>query len=319
MLSILANLLLWSILGCLGRIALIELTNYPHSYINTGINIGTCLWVNFAACLIINTINHNRIRTKNDNNKGPLYIGLTVGFCGTLSTFSSLIMEASLKAFNISDGTHDVRYKNSAYGIMEWLSVILVQFGVSSLGFLIGQTINVQDYLGYVTKYRTLESDRYFRYAVFIGSILLLLLIVFLAIFLPDSNFFRHWATSICFAPVGCFLRYFLSQQLNGTLKRLGIFLGTLVCNLVAVLVECICFLLLRISRINKKADILVLNSIIVGFCGTLSTTSTLMVELASLTPLHRYKYFTASVFLSFLFPVLIIGVYNWTRGLSPV
>lgn len=121
-----------AIWGLLARKGLEALTTYNGSFM-PGV-----IWANFAACLIMGmAVDSSRLWEKMIDSgdfahKGeiPVYTGITTGFCGTFSSFSSVLLEVFYKSANTMPEKYYL-YPNAAYGIMEFLATVLAHFGLS--------------------------------------------------------------------------------------------------------------------------------------------------------------------------------------------
>lgn len=136
----------------------------------------------------------------------------------------------------------------------------------------------------------------------YLGSILLLIL---------GPSSWRHRATfAIVLGPPGTLLRYFFSRRLNPIYPSLP--LGTLAANLLACLLFAVFSILQRregISPLGCSA----LQGALDGFCGSLSTVSTFVVELRGLKRGESWRYFTTSWAAGQLLFVVVLGSWLWS------
>ncbi|KAK6462852.1 CrcB-like protein-domain-containing protein [Scheffersomyces coipomensis] len=315
--SVLLNIVNGAIWGVLARKGIMVLTTYDGSYLS-GV-----LWANFGACIVMGiAVNSSRtwdilleVHGSEYPNKAsiPFYTGLTTGFCGTFSSFSTAMLEAFNKAANTEIGVY-YNYPNAAYGIMEFLAVICIQFGLSGAGFHIGRhLVEVFDeYVPTLTRaqYKILEKS-----SIIIGIIAFIVDCVLIGV----KKEWRSWTFAVLFAPFGALLRFYLSKYLNSKVKNFP--LGTFTANFGGTLLLTIFTLLARGKGITVNLITChVLIGLDDGFCGALTTVSTFVVELFGLRTLHSYRYGMFSILGSFAVIVLILGSYNWTIGLtSPI
>lgn len=321
MVRILASISGGAVWGVLARRALEALTDYDGAY------LGGVVWANFTACFVMGmAINSEKVWEKlmddtcsdvmfADKAAIPLYVGITTGFCGTCSSFSSFILEAFNKAANTVPSTS---YPNGAYGIMEALSVFLAQIGISVGGFHGGRHFidAIDNHSLPKSLYGPLEY----------GSSALGLTAYVIAIVLAGTQNYgnwRAWAFLCIFAPWGAVLRFALSKKLNKKLKNfpLGTFAAnTLGCVLLAV------FTLLARGKKHLHSPIPIVNSIVGcqvlvglddGFCGALTTVSTFVVELFGLNRISDYWYGFVLILVGFGCMVLVLGSYQWSVGLT--
>lgn len=304
------NIINGAIWGVLTRKGLMLLTTYDGSYLS-GV-----VWANFAACLVMGIlVDSNRIWTalvEEPSNKGtiPLYIGITTGFCGTCSSYLSLILEA----FTESSNVHHSGYPNAAYGIMQFLSVVIAQLGVSIFGFSMGKNIIelLDSRLPKLTKkaYQRIEfASMSIGVATYITSIVLAGVL----------KSWRSWMFSIIFAPPGALIRFYMSKYFNARIRNFP--LGTFIINVGGTLVLSCLYIVGR----GRRGDGRILTSIIGcqivtglddGFCGALTTISTFVVELCALKTYSSYRYGLVSIAVSFSLVVITLGAYQWSVGL---
>ncbi|CDK27639.1 unnamed protein product [Kuraishia capsulata CBS 1993] len=318
--KIFCHLSFWSILGTLSRMSLTKLTNYQGSYIHSA-DSNSCLWSNFAACFIISAVANSTsfwyelVETETEQVKDThrakaktellLYVGLTTGYCGSLSTFSSLIVEAFNKALDASR-----ELPNHGYGTMEFASVILVQLGVSVLAWKLGHDLVIG-----LEQFHAIKMPSSWvaplEVAIGILGVCLIIVMVVLAAALP--GWWRPWAASCCFAPLAVMLRFELARNLN---SRSWFPWGTLAANTIACVVIGIALLASRGLRVhNSHAACVALVAIENGFSGVLSTTSTFVAEFEKLQGKRRHIYAFTSVAVCTTCVLLTFGVYAWSTG----
>jgi len=149
---------------------------------------------------------------------------------------------------------------------------------------------------------------------------------VFLAIWPPDRHdgpdTWRGRAVFSCvFAPVGCFVRYYLSMYLNSRIPAFP--LGTFTTNVFGTIIEGVCYDLQHVSGLGAVVPAAltgcqVLQGVMDGFCGSATTISTWVVEMNGLSKRrHAYVYGLASVVVSLCFLIVIMGSLLWTRGFA--
>jgi fluoride ion exporter CrcB/FEX len=126
---------------------------------------------------------------------------------------------------------------------------------------------------------------------------------------------------SLIFAPVGCLARFFISLKLNGRIASFP--LGTFVVNVGGTMVLGMAYSLQHVSIDASSLGggsltaCQVLQGIMDGFCGCLTTVSTWALELSDLRRRHAYFYGGLSVAVSICALVVEIGSLQWSRGLA--
>ncbi|CAG9461215.1 unnamed protein product [Pedinophyceae sp. YPF-701] len=93
----------------------------------------------------------------------------------------------------------------------------------------------------------------------------------------------RLWAWSLIFAPIGAMIRW----RLASSNKAGRIPWGTFTANIVATSVACLCFGALASAVVGSNVipaeERIILSAIAIGFCGSLSTVSTLLTEVQAM------------------------------------
>ncbi|PYH91690.1 hypothetical protein BO71DRAFT_401131 [Aspergillus ellipticus CBS 707.79] len=262
----------------------------------------------------------------------PLYVGLTTGFCGCFTSFSSFIRDVFLALTNdlSNPSTSTIASRNGGYSFMALLAVILTTVALSLGGLIFGSHLALA--LDPITPTFPFRFTRRFLDPLFavlgwgcwLGA-------VFLAIWPPDRHdhareIWRGRAVfAIVFAPLGCLLRFYLSMLLNARLPTFP--LGTFVVNMFGTIILAMCYDLQHVAGLGTAlvaatastsifTSCQVLQGVMDGFCGSATTISTWVAELNGLSR-RRYAYFygTVSVAVALGFFVIIAGSLGWTRG----
>lgn len=321
----LLNIACGSIWGVLARKGLIALTSYPGAY------LGGLVWANFAACYVMGMAMESELlwlqlllaadgKLPLFPTKGaiPFYVGITTGFCGLCSSFSSMILEMFNKAANLPPVV--AKYPNAGYGVMGAIEVVLTHLGLSLAGYRAGK--HASRYLERLN-YSLMPRGYYFLELLSSAFGVAAYIVVIVLIALKKGNTWREWTLSCLFAPWGAILRFALSKKLNPIKKDFP--LGTYTANFCGSILLTIFNLLIR-GRKSKLSSIPIVDhsqacDVLVGlddgFCGCLTTVSTFIVELCALTMSPSYTYGAVSVMSSFVAMLLILGLYNWTIGLT--
>ena len=360
-------LILFSFLGTLARLGLQAITFYPGAPV-----IFSELWANFGGSLFMGFLSEDRTlfkeewrtptgngevrRARNlvqDEESGsdrimdlqaakkahaaakktiPLYIGLTTGFCGCFTSFSSFIRDAFLAMSNAltTPLDHPIDYRlpssptstvprNGGYSFMALIAVIIVTAALCISGLYIGAhvaiaTENFTPRLPFAFGRKILDRLAVsLAWGCWLGAIIL-------AIFPPDRHgggieIWRGRAVfALVFAPLGCLGRFYASLYLNGKIASFP--LGTFVVNIFGTAILGMSWDLQHVP-LGGVVGCQLLQGIEDGFCGCLTTVSTWVIELSTLRRWHAYRYGAVSVVMALCFMVVIMGSMQWTRGFS--
>ena len=270
----------------------------------------------------------------------PLFIGLSVGFCGSFTSFSSFIRDAFL---TLSDNLDNDAYMNSkpaasprysrnpGGSVMGVLAIVIVEVGVciSALQFGAHVAIVLQPVM---SKLPRMNARRILDPLVVLVAWAFWIAAGLLAIWTPDqllsSMALPKCSTpsreiwrgelffALAFAPLGCLIRFHASLRLNGLIARFP--LGTFMVNLTGTIVLGACWNLQHASLTKGMiggglVGCQILDGIQDGFCGCVTTVSTWVLELKGLERRHAYIYGAASVGLSISALVVIMGTLIWT------
>ncbi|SCU91589.1 LAFA_0F04654g1_1 [Lachancea sp. 'fantastica'] len=311
----------FSILGNYSRMGLIQLTNYSGAYVRGP----TVLWANIGACFVMGLMQEMKIFKL----FSPLlFTALTTAYCGSVSSFSSLMIELFTNAANVSSARVPSGLPNRAYGIMQFLAVLLTQLLTSISSHVFGLLV-AREFAPYfldedeektppaVNRIRNI-TDAITKIVLVLSVPVLIVQIVLAGVY---DNFSRSWTLSAIFAFPGAVLRYFLSKQLNHRIKHFP--MGTFAANVLGTLVLAVITLVTKGKRsddsaiIHSKTAETVVIALGNGFCGGLTTVSTFINECQILPFRRTMIYYFVSIFVSFSLVVVILGSYTWTKGLQ--
>ncbi|KAI8902632.1 CrcB-like protein-domain-containing protein [Globomyces pollinis-pini] len=211
-----------------------------------------------------------------------LKFGLSTGLCGSITTFSSFILET---------------YLYFQTNIWNGLILIGLVVGLSYGSFKIGQHIGSLDI--FQIDYNIPSNDVFLIIITFIVYVLVLLWFIF-------SLSFQSLSTLI--GPFGTFLRFYLSN-FNGQYQDFPI--GTFAANIVGTILICIFYIIQ--FEISSSATCLFFQACIIGFCGCLSTISTFIVEIHTLPRQKAYQYCLISIASGVLVALIIVGIWQST------
>lgn len=139
---------LCTILGNYSRQALESLTTYSPSFISPT----TSLWANCGACIIMGMLQELKDPLFTANGYQTLFLCLTTGFCGSFSSFSTMMLEIFLFSTSLTSSNikHHTKLPNRAYGMMEWLSVTFTHLGISMTSLLFGRKLATDIIIPYI-------------------------------------------------------------------------------------------------------------------------------------------------------------------------
>ncbi|TID22997.1 CrcB-like protein [Venturia nashicola] len=336
-------LIFFAIFGTLARLGTQWITNYPNAPV-----IISELWANVGGCVVMGFLQQDRaifeprrgrqlldalrdpeklsagegkhpLPQKEDLKRKktlPLYIGLSVGFCGSFTSFSSFIRDAFLALSNDLSGKNVGHLsRNAGWSVCAVLAVLIIEVGLSLAALSFGAHIAIAT-TPLLARLPKIHSHRFLDpLAVFLGFGCWLGAI-FLAIWPPHNNWRGEVVFALVFAPLGCLLRFYLSLKLNSKIAQFPV--GTFTANVFGTIILGMCYDLQHAGAgIAGNAGCQVLQGMQDGFCGCLTTVSTWVAELKSLRRRHAYFYGFTSVVVSFCCLVIIIGSLHWTVGLK--
>ncbi|RMY65920.1 hypothetical protein D0863_08790 [Hortaea werneckii] len=278
----------------------------------------------------------------------PLYIGLATGFCGSLTSFSSFARDFFLALSNnlptpidhpgtlaagAPPSTTSTVSRNGGYSFESWTAAVITTVALSLGGLIAGADLAL--FLEPLTPRIPKKFTR-----IFLDPFMVILAAgcwlgaVFMAIWPPDrpggpassgptsNDTWRGQAIfAIVFAPVGCLLRYYASLKLNGLVAAFP--LGTFAVNMLGTAIEGMCYDIQHVGigimgRIGGgRVGCQVLQGIMDGFCGCLTTVSTWVAEINGLQRKHGWAYAFASVVGALCLMVVIMGSVRWSVGWS--
>ncbi|CAF3882516.1 unnamed protein product [Rotaria sordida] len=297
-LSSIMPIIIFSYIGVLIRLGLAFLGNNQAP-------LYAAFWPNFVGCFIMGFVVEQKIHIH--QHFAQLYIGLTTGLCGSITTFSGVIYNSCIALFGPSS--------HLTYPISNYLSVIISVFSASFIGFIIGRHASI--FILSLSSKST-KKVQYLNKSVqiWLFSILIFIsipLLVLLAVLLPVSHY-TYFIYSIIFAPFGSLTRYILSIVFN---INSNFPLGTLLANVIGS------YIYLGMVAINQYVNITsplvkqIIISIIQGYCGCLTTVSTFILELDTIKK-RRYIYAYAIITVLFIQIVYIILAAKFSFLCSP-
>lgn len=260
----------------------------------------------------------------------PFYIGLATGFCGSYTSFSSFVRDYFLALANnlptpidhphpgLIQSPNSTVSRNGGYGFQAFLHVVIATIALSLGGLILGAQIAI--FLDPITPR---IHGQWFRKAIDPAFVVLgfgcWLGAVFLAIWPPREMWRGEVIFALVTAPPGCLLRFYASAKLNGLVPAFP--LGTFAVNMFGTAVEGMCYDLQHVA-LGALGGVgggivgcQVLQGVMDGFCGCLTTVSTWVAELNGLQRKHGWAYAFASIMGGLGLMLVIMGSVRWSIG----
>lgn len=292
---------IFSILGTLTRLGLQSLNDY------SGHLIPPLVWAQFVGCAVMGFVTEDdRLFPKKKPKNDALFLGITVGYCGSTTSFSAWILQVYEDLAN-TEGYRRPR----GYNVISILTQVMVTLAASVAAFRLGNHLAL-----FADKTLPLlrPIPRLSNRALIV--LLIAVAIGFQAATIVISGVRRDWRGIVGFAmvftPAGALTRWYLSRNMNRLAPTFP--LGTFTANVAGSALESIFYLLqYRVVRAGNACALL--QGLQDGYCGALTTVSTFIVELCSLQRAHAYRYALASLFIASVLYVLVDGIDYWTHG----
>lgn len=302
----------FTVLGTYTRLGIFRLSSYEPSYITAT----STIWSNMVACFLFGAIRYADGIITIDSYTLP---SLTTGFCGTASSFSSFILE--LFQHSTHSAISGAQYPNAGYGVMEFLSVLLIQLVASGGALVFGQTV-ARHLLNHYTSYHK-KLQKFINYGgklMRFACIPIVVSQIVLAIVFSGNS--RFWTLDALFGIVGASIRFELSKHFNNRFNWFP--MGTFLANIISSTLACVLFILrygLKDGHplvTNAEATSMVLY-LLLGFCGSLSTLSTFVYEGNNMPITNACWYYFLSVGICFCVSIVITGTYAWTHRIQDI
>ena len=293
------------------------------------------LLANCVGCLLLGFLSASRARLFDAARLQPLYTALSVGFCGTLTTFSAWLYDSSWVLCNRSDARPSLLPH-----VVDSIGILCLGLVFPCASFLLGKDLAFLASLDLSTDEDSPNGDddeekehdgllveliRGTAESTPIAAVVVLAMAcVPVAVCLGVVEEGRALCLAMLLGPLGALLRWQLSVHLNQLLPDfpVGTFVanvaGTLLYALMAVVMGLVVEggLLTPLPHANEglQRDVgwLFLTFVLTGFCGALTTMSTFVSELFSLSVGARYRYLLVSVLPCYFCLLLINGLYFW-------
>ncbi|KAK3829632.1 MAG: CrcB-like protein-domain-containing protein [Linnemannia gamsii] len=334
----------FSILGLLIRLGLVSIETFA------GQQVFSLAWPQFVGCVLMGLFASTRTWIDGGNTStghwiGPfVYVGLTSGLCGSITTFSSWSLALFIELININ---HVTRHplQNILSALTELVVTLALAISGLQLGTHLGETLIhlasdrqvgssrrsfVPPDITSCTTALTgvgptlpaspppLPPSRWTILDALVASITATLWVgvICAAIWMPleSLQLWRHVVLACCFAPAGAILRWYLSR-FNSRSKLFPF--GTFAANLGGSIVLAAIYCLQHSSVSGQRSSLAchVLSGLQDGFCGCLTTISTFALEVKTLPRRASYVYGVVSVVITQISMLLMVGSYIWTRN----
>ncbi len=298
--AIAASLVLFSFVGVLVRIYSEQVLTYM------GEPVAAIIYPQIIGCFIIGIV--IELKAKIESSSHTLFIGLTTGLCGSITTFSGVILGSSQQYFNVLG--YD---RTMAQNIMAGLTVDLLGFGMGFIAFLFGKHIGEwlnEEYIkmplgnaGSLVYSNPTWFNKEHITKTDVGVIILGVLSVLAATVASlTMNIDHRLMYALIFAPIGTFMRRWMSA-LNGINNKFPI--GTFLVNIIGSTILVLLFLIPGVTAVSNN-HCYIIAGLMTGFCGCFTTVSTWVVELSFLNKKYAYIYGAASIIFAEILSIML-------------
>ncbi|CAE7099629.1 unnamed protein product [Rhizoctonia solani] len=288
---VISLLALPSVLGVLARLGIHSLTTYD------GDSVFALAWVQGMGCFVMGLALGKRQAITDFY--PPLYTAITTGFCGSLTTFSSWQLDV-FQAWSNAGGFHRGWLRDVMDGLTKTVITMLVSLGALSFGL-------------HISTHAQVKAPPIRPNSVGVKVAGLLSLLAYLAtipLYFKLSPKFRIGATSaLLFSFPGTLTRHIFGTYFNALRANLPI--GTLGANSLGTALLA-AFHVIQRTPVSPTACA-ILQGLIDGYCGCLTTISTFAVEIRGLKGWNAWRYFGLSYIVGQILMVAIVGGSWWS------
>lgn len=237
-------------------------------------------------------------------------MGLLIGLCGSLTSFSSWMFSVFSELANYHSYNRSVG-QSFVSGLMDIIAILFLSFGSYYFGSHLMKRYH---------KYHPPIEGAWFTNHValkpkvwewtFLGSAIGLWALMILLSVLTSIN--KSLWLSGSLAPLGTWTRFLLSSLFNNRNPYFPY--GTFLANVSGSSLISILYILSFNSSMTGCVWIVAAQS---GFCGCLTTVSTLMVELHFLKFKYAWRYGALSISAGLLSIIIVFGSFMWSSGVD--
>ncbi|WFD24511.1 hypothetical protein MEQU1_003213 [Malassezia equina] len=297
-----------SVWGTLARLGLVGLTSYD------GQSITPLVWAQAVGCLVMGWASHARTQRALEAWHPTCIVLLTTGFAGSCTSFSSWVLQV-FQAF-ANDEHWDRR---GLHSVMDALTQTGATVGLGLAGLWAGHAVADSFPMDQVRMHTV--PPRLGAWALVMAGVLTW---AGAALLCGLYTSYRDVTLAVVMAPAGALMRWQLARlnvprnakEPRPLCERCAWPWGTALANLLATLLFAALVTLQR-TRAHTQLTCHALDGLQNGFAGTLSTVSTLMLELTMLRPLRTaFAYLFVSWVVGVLVCLWLVGVPTWTMHL---
>jgi len=237
----------------------------------------------------------------------PFFTAITTGFCGSFTTFSSWQLDTFL-AWSNGTGFHRIWIYDVMDGLTKTILTLVVS--LSSLSFGLHIASNIIPYFPALST--IVPPSRPTQYILTSLSVIAYALTI--VFYFCLSHRFRHETTAaLLFAFPGALTRHILSIKLNPLYPSLP--LGTLTANSFGTALLAVFHVLQRLPASSSPSvtACALLQGLMDGYCGCLTTVSSFAVEIRGLKGRRGWVYVGVSWTIGQLIMVIVVGSAWWS------
>ena len=255
------GLSIWSYVGVITRV-------YTSVYLSLFDNIDqfTSLWAQVIGTGIIGYLVVNK-----SNINSAVYVSLSTGLCGSLTTFSTWNAESALVLLQFNESTLvTINRPDYVKGGVSGVMILFIGIGLPLSSFIFGNNI------GMLFKAPVITSSHYITGYVLSVLLYIISTTTIITVCVITDNYYILF--SLLFGPIGTYLRWRLAYfDVKNDFP-----IGTLLSNYIGSIVLAGC--MVARLHVNNPTVVQLINGVITGFCGCLTTVSTFINQITKLS-----------------------------------